>query len=832
MKIKFHETSMIKIMNKTILIFILLIIFFFSTGYSQKHSVKGKVVDSETLAPLAFVNIIYNEKHHGTTTGIDGEFLVTTGKPVEFLSFSYLGYESLTITINQISEDSSLNIMLKSKALELEEVVVFPGVNPAHRIINEAINNKDINDPDKLSSYSYRSYNKMVFTVDMGEDSVVLETPQDAETVWIKKINELLKKQDLLLIESLSNKEFLFPDKYKEEIIASRVSGLKDPSFILLATQFQSFSFYKNLIRILDKNYINPISRGSIKQYLFILEDTLYTESSDTVFVISYKPRKGKSFDGLKGLLHINTNKYAVQSVIAQPDKDLDRTIKIQQKYEFIDNKHWFPVQLNSDIIFNNFKAKFTGQDSTNINSPVPVSFNKTIIGIGKSYINNIKLDPPLNKKDFNNVSIIVNRDTYDKSGNFWAEKRFFPLTKKDSLTYRVIDSIGIATNLDRKLKSFEMITTGYLPVKYFDLDLRKLVSYNGHEGFRPGVSIRTSEKLSRFFTIGGYLAHGIKDKKTKYGAEINLNIHKLSGLKLGYSWYDDLQESGSYKFYNNSSLRNTEFLRAYLVENMDRVINNEVFIELTPMSYLKGQVFLRKQIKTGLSEYRFNNQDNNKFNFTELGVSLMYSHKESFMRTLYDKISLGTKYPVLRVNLIKGIGLLDGDYKYFKITGHLSKSFNTRKFGQTNITLTGGFIDNNIPLTNIFNGHGSYKQFTIETANSFATMRIAEFYSDRFINIFFKQNFGSVLINTKNFHPEFVFVTNAGWGKLDKADNHLNIDVRSFDKGYFESGILINNLINMSGLVKYGLGIFYRYGPYSFDRIADNFAYKFTMSF
>ncbi len=827
-----NVSNLFEINKQKTILFILFFISIILPIYGQEHHIRGKVADLETLEPLAFVSIIYNNEHQGTTTGIDGEFSISTKTPIKFLSFSYLAYESHTINITNIPEDSILEVFLIKNPIELEEVIVFPGENPAHRIIKKAIFNKNQNNPDKLSSYSYSSYNKMVFTVDMGKDSIVLETSNNAESGSIKKINEFLKNQDLLLIESLSEKKFLFPDKYKEELIASRVSGFKDPSIIFLATQFQSFSFYKNLIRILDKDYLNPISPGSTNKYLFIIEDTLYTESADTVFVISYKPRKGKNFDGLKGILHINTNKYAIQSVIAQPSKELNTTVKIQQKYKYIDNNHWFPIQLNSDIVFNNFNAKFTDIDSVSKNNSIPINISKTIIGKGKSYINDIKLNPTLDKKEFNNISLKINQEAYSKSGGFWQENRFYPLTKRDSITYRVIDSIGFANNLDRKLKSYEMITTGYLPVKYFEIDLTRILKYNSFEGIRPGLAIKTSDKLSRVFGFGGYIARGIKDKKTKYGAEISIYLHRLSGLRLGASWSNDLQETGSYKFYNNSGIKNTEYFRSYLVEKMDKVNHKEAYLEIKPKNHLKGQVFIRKQLKTSLSNYQYKNENINNFNFTEIGLSLMYSPKEKFMNTPDKLVSLGTEYPVLRVNLIRGLNFLEGDYKYLKITGHLSKSFNTRNLGQTNITITGGFINKDIPITNLFHGRGSYKQFTIETANSFATMRIGEFYSNRFINFFYKQNFGSVLIDTKNFHPELIFVTNAGWGALYKPENHLNLDIKSFNKGYFESGILINNLINMSGLVEYGLGIFYRYGAYSFKKIANNFAFKFTMNF
>jgi hypothetical protein len=48
---------------------------------------------------------------------------------------------------------------------------------------------------------------------------------------------------------------------------------------------------------------------------------------------------------------------------------------------------------------------------------------------------------------------------------------------------------------------------------------------------------------------------------------------------------------------------------------------------------------------------------------------------------------------------------------------------------------------------------------------------------------------------------------------------------------GYYESGLLINNLVNLR-VYTIGIGAFYRWGPYSFDNAWDNVAAKISMIF
>ncbi|MFH2143856.1 MAG: DUF5686 family protein, partial [Bacteroidota bacterium] len=339
--------------------FCIIIIFSWSVLlHSQNYQIAGIVVDADNKEPLAFVNIVYNSDNNGTTTNIDGKFKILTNQKIEYIKISYLGYEPLIILKEKLTFTDPLYIELTKNTYQLSEAVVVPGINPAHRIINKTIENRDLNNPEKIRSFSYTSYNKLYFTVDnknkiSRKDTIILtdsliqafkkrinlndETDNNSE----KDTNSLrnyLNDYHFFIMESVSERKFIYPDKNNEKVIATRVAGLKQPSFMLLATQLQSFSFYNEQIIISDKNYLNPISEGSTAKYLFILEDTMFSENNDTIYIISYRPFKGKNFDGLKGILHINTNKYAIQSVIAEPyEQEKTLNIKIQQNYIFID---------------------------------------------------------------------------------------------------------------------------------------------------------------------------------------------------------------------------------------------------------------------------------------------------------------------------------------------------------------------------------------------------------------------------------------------------------------------------------------------------------------
>jgi len=109
--------------------------------------------------------------------------------------------------------------------------------------------------------------------------------------------------------------------------------------------------------------------------------------------------------------------------------------------------------------------------------------------------------------------------------------------------------------------------------------------------------------------------------------------------------------------------------------------------------------------------------------------------------------------------------------------------------------------------------------------------MSANEFLSDRFISAFLSHNFGNLIYQGNTFKPELVLVTNIGFGWLDHPEHHKNIGFKTMEHGYFESGILINRLVNLY-LYNIGIGATYRYGAYSNQQFEDNLSVKVSLTF
>jgi hypothetical protein len=805
---------------------------------SQESYITGRVIDSTSHEPLPFVSIVYNQAGQGVVTNLDGMFRIPRNKKVQFLEFRYVGYKTKLIDYNPDRYQNNRAIVLSPEPLGITEVLIFPKENPAHRIIRLVTENRNLNNPEKSGPFSYLSYDKTVFGLETDTtgnhisrdssgaviltDSILYGMKQDRKI----DLQRFVDKQYLMMMETVSSRKFISPEKNKEVIIASKVSGLTQPSFIALTRQFQSFSFYDDFVNIAGRQYLNPISPGSTDKYFFLIEDTTFTEKGDTVFIISFRPGKGKNFEGMKGVLYINSNRYAIQNVLAEAYEQEDERVRvsIQQQYDFVHNTRWFPVQLSTTIYFNTARAGLGN---------VPVN----IVGTGKSSIVDIDFNPHIEKGEFSDVQIEVNSDAHKQPPSTWKAFRVDTLNAREMETYKVIDSIGKAEHLDRTMTSFETVLTGYLPGNYWNFDLRRFISYNSYEGFRFGLGGRTTPGVSKFFTLGGYGAYSLKDKALKYCGSLTLHVWPKHDADFTLLYRNDVHESGGIKFNEPWDLSGSAFIRDYMIAVMDKVKETEVSFDFRALKYLTASPYLVKSDISTLNGYGYTLNEGSpqvmltRFSLAETGVKFRYAFKETFMKTPRgNKFSLGTQAPVFYLNVARGINWFDGDFAYWRMEGKITKAIKTRSFGETRLALIAGMVNGDAPYGKLYSGRGSYKSFTVESEQSFGTMRMNEFLSDRFIELYLKQDLGKLLFKPHGkFQPEIALVHNMAFGTLTKPEHQENIKYKTLDKGYFEGGILINNLIRVQ-LFKYGFGILYRYGPYSFAKTIDNFAFKLTL--
>ncbi|MEI7662332.1 MAG: DUF5686 family protein, partial [Bacteroidota bacterium] len=540
----------------------------------------------------------------------------------------------------------------------------------------------------------------------------------------------------------------------------------------------------------------------------------------DSVFIISFRPRKGTNFDGLKGVVAINSHNWAIQNVTAEPYANPGGfKVRVHQLYELIDGKQWFPVQLNTDVAFNN----------------IMVGKHKTV-GSGRSYIRDIVLNPDLVRKEFNHLDVEVDKDAASRQESFWNQFRVDTLTARDRQTYKVIDSMGKAEHFDKKLRNLQTVLTGRIPWGIIDFDISRILNYNTYEGLVLGAGIHTSDRLADWVRIGGFYQYAFAISTSKYGGDVRFLVNRRHDITIAAAYSYDLIESGGVDFLHDYESILSGNFRQLLLAKLDRVENFSFSMSYRPFKYMLFNAGISRDLKTTTTwDFTTDAGNFNRFRFTILSAGFKWAYGEKFIQTVKSRISLGTRYPVVWFQYSRGIrGLLDGGYSYDRFDLKVRKTFNIKYLGKLTLQFNGGYIDQPVPVCNLYYAPASYRLATVYAPNSFGTMRSNEFLSNAYSSLNIYHDFGYLLFKGKKwFHPEFALLQNIGFGWLDHKEKYTqnSIKPREMNLGYYESGLLVNNLVNAQ-IYSIGIGAFYRWGPYSFDVTGDNFAYKVSLIF
>lgn len=123
MQLQYGSTYLSSVLQwRTMLLGLFLILgLSFASVVRGQQTVTGTVTDARTGNPLPGVNIRAVDTQVGTVTNPDGEYELTVPDEGEALRFSFVGYESKTVEIN---ERATIDVALQSTTLTGSEVVV------------------------------------------------------------------------------------------------------------------------------------------------------------------------------------------------------------------------------------------------------------------------------------------------------------------------------------------------------------------------------------------------------------------------------------------------------------------------------------------------------------------------------------------------------------------------------------------------------------------------------------------------------------------------------------------------------------------------------------
>jgi len=680
---------------------------------------------------------------------------------------------------------------------------------PAETILKLALQRSQDQSPSSFNSYSAITYHRFRIKTNLLPLTERLEPTESP-------IN--LNNTDYIFsTESLISQKRLKPDFNQSEKLSTKIEGQDDGSYAILAWHLADASLFQPIINILNRSYLSPFSNAASGNYNYHSGDSI-SISGDTLCIITFLPKAGKRFDGFTGTVVIDKKDLTIQQISARstqydPDEPL---LFFNQNFERLKGL-WLPSERKTTVYFNkkgtsNQQNHFIAESITNIYQQ--------------------EINPILSAVDFKAANQLTkNNDptTSSSAGNY----SFRPINQNDSLLQLKADSAMIADMQKRQLKMIRLMAEGKISLGYFNLDYNKIFGYNLFEGIKLGLGGETSRRLSTHFTVGGYISYGLKDKSIRHGEWINIYPTGNSDLKIHLGYRDMNLEFGGPEFLENRSLLNPESYRNLLIKNMFATKRYSTGLEFRPFNDLKIYLFgdLSENSARQNTEFLLRHTFS-PISLTRTGLQLRYS--PGIKLQMEDGHMNETKAPGADyfLTLIQGLSIFDGEYQYTKLElkGKFELPFS--KIGKTTIMIRGGATTRDTPIIELFNGYGSFAgTFSLAAPYSFGTMQLNEFAAANYTALHLRHDFSTWLFpETFQKKPAIIFAQNIGFGQMNDQQL-LQFNMQDYRKGFYESGFEVNNLLRMAYL-SWGVGIYYRYGPYQFSSAHENFAYKFGFLF
>ncbi len=811
--------------------FLFSIIFCTSTTCAQ-FQWKAKIIDDGSKRPVPFANIVAfkNGLIGGTSSNIDGQFELNLNLVPDSIIISCVGYERKKI----VSFEPTV-IYLHSKETKFSEVLILPGENPAIPIIKNVVRNKDRNDIEQFLQFSYEAYTLFNIDIEPVSENFHIE---DTDTVTLSFLNYFQQRQGFAS-ETYSRFHYKPKNNRKELILGSKTSGLNNPMFSLFANQIQPYSAYTNPIFLFATEYLNPLSESGMKGYFYILQDTTYLDN-DTIFIINFQPKLKSNFSGTTGTVYVNASNWSVNKIIFNFPNPFN--INLEEAADGTST-----ASTNAAPLPNNFATIIITYDKVE-NYWVPAEV-RTIYPIGEarkgipiniyntSYYSHYNFGEKSENFKTGGATVRMSNDASSLSDSLWNQVRGNNHDTRIDATHVFLDSVSEFTNLDRLVELSQSLLTGRLKFKFLDIELNRILNFNDFEGFRLGLGLETNERLLKPLRFGAYTGYGFRDKRWKYGGHIRWIILPLPELQAKISYNFDVNATGIHSFNDPTGrIDQGELIRNAYVRKMDY---EEAFqFDLGAYLYRSMHINLsatHKNVQTGY-DYFFNHFEQaasgNYFGVFETSAELLWRINDRYIQVGGARIYLGEpRFPIVNLQYAKGwdnIGI--GDYSYDRMLFRVSQQFRWMRLGRLFIRGEYQQTLGDIPLPMLIYTPGIFnRKFGVTALNIFETVAPNEFLSDQLASTFIRFEFNPWRIKKDKFEPIVSLRLNLGWGTLKNADRHQQIEFSTMERGFYETGIVFDNLIKF-GIAQYGLGIFYRIGPYASPNELRNFAFKLSL--
>ncbi|MBK9636300.1 MAG: carboxypeptidase-like regulatory domain-containing protein [Bacteroidetes bacterium] len=781
---------------------ILLVLFFTRPSLAQQTKIRGKVTDQLTNEPIPFATIVFKGTTIGVNTDMDGKFFLSTETPGDSIMCTLIGYQPVKMRVKK-GQDQVINMVMKASKMELQEVVIKAGENPANIIFREIIKHKFENDHTNLNSYQYEVYNKLEFDLTNISDKMKKnKLLKPFAFVWDNIDSTETNSKPFLpffISETLSDIYYKSNPSSKQEIIkASKVSGLENASVTqFLGDMYQRVNVYDNFIELFGKGFISPASDLGLVYYRYYLLDSAFLENQ-WCYKMKFKPRRPQELT-FSGEFWVHDTTFAIKKISMRIAHDANinwvEDMAIVQEYTRVDST-WM---LSRDMLVLDFAARQEGM---------------SFIGRKSTTYRNIRINHNIPEEIFKGTEIIrLNEDALAKTADYWDQHRHDSLAEREQKIYHMVDTIKTLPAFKTYVELITLFFTGYKDIGLIELGPYYTVySRNPIEGNRFRVGLRTSDDLSTKIQLEGYLAYGLKDERFKYMGSAKYKISDKPRQFTGVQYRFDVEQLGQ----SDNAFQDDNILSSLFRRNPATKLNTsrlqKVWYDIEWFPGLSNKVTLTHNAFHPLGDLDvsyFTNEDKNlvknTFQTTQVSLFMRFAYREKFVAGKVDRVSLGSEHPIIQINYTKGIkGFLEGDFDYQKLSIRVDDRLKLNPFGYTYWVLSAGKTWGKVPypLLEIHPGNETY----FYDYAAFNMMNFFEFVSDYYLSGFATHHFDGFFLDKipllRKLKWREVAQVKAVWGELQTSNLNLQANQSLFyslnKKPYVEAGVGVENIFKI----------------------------------
>lgn len=782
-----------------------LLLFIFGTfiAAGQVTKISGLVTDELTHEPIPFATVVFKGTTSGTNTDFDGKYSLSTETPGDSLVFTLVGYRTVKMKVKK-GQTQTINVVLKASKVELHEVEIKAGENPANIILKNIIKNKNNNDPTKLEAFQYEVYNKLEFDLTKINDKMKNnKLLKPFAFIWDNIDSSETNSQPFLpffISETMSDVYFKNNPKNKKEIIkASKVSGLENASVTqFLGDMYQRVDLYYNFIDLFGKSFISPISDMGLIYYRYYLLDSSYIDNQ-WCYKLKFKPRRPEELT-FTGEFWVNDTTWAIKKISMRISQKANinwvEDMAILQEYTYVDGKQWM---VSKDMLVLDFATRENGM---------------SFIGRKTTSYKKFHINEEIPENIFKGTeNIIVSEDALKKSSDYWDESRHDSLAERELKIYHMVDTIKTLPAFKTYVEIITLFFTGYKDMGLIELGPYYTVySFNPIEGNRIRIGARTSDEFHPRIQLEGYLAYGFKDEKFKYMGSLKYKLNDKPRQFAGISYRYDIDQLGQ----SDNAFQDDNILSSIFRRNPANKLNaSEITKAWYEIEWFPG---LSNKISVGhnyyvplgdldISYYADDSKTEvkNTISTSQISIFTRFAYREKFVAGKTDRISLGSDYPVLQINYTKGIkGFLEGDFDFHKLSVKIDDRLRLAPFGYSYWILSMGKTWGEVPypLLEIHPGNETY----FYDYAAFNLMNYFEFVSDYYFSGYITHHFDGFFLDKvpllKKLKWREIVQLKAIWGEI----NNTNLSIQTSDdifyslnkKPYVEAGVGVENILKI----------------------------------